>query len=178
MYKCTIIWPHYPETLAPGGGVDLPSAHATYDDYIIDTLPNFRVPRLDTLVVRSEAWNNYGGAGSSDPRAGGFAQAARALSRYAMPRPASHSGAIHAAGIGRVPPRPGAARQSQQEGRHLAPGDKGQELTDRLPTHTVCPSLKTFGIRYRRWHREDERDEIRQLLHKIIESTTKTDTVL
>ena len=47
--ECTIIWPHYPEALAPGGGVDLPACtNFTYDDHIIDTLPNFRIPKLDT----------------------------------------------------------------------------------------------------------------------------------
>ena len=45
--ECTIIWPHYPETLALGGAVHLPVCmHFTYDDHIIETLPSFPVPTL------------------------------------------------------------------------------------------------------------------------------------
>jgi hypothetical protein len=63
MQECTIIWPHCPETLAPGGGVDLPvCTHFTYDSHTIDVLPNFRIPKLDTLVVRNEAWNKPRGS--------------------------------------------------------------------------------------------------------------------
>ena len=63
MEECTIIWLHSPERLAPGGGVGLPvCTHFTYDDHIPNTLPNFRIPKLDTLVVRNEAWNNPKGS--------------------------------------------------------------------------------------------------------------------
>jgi hypothetical protein len=41
-----------------------------------------------------------------------------------------------------------------------------------------CPCLRTFGIRYRRWIREDETDEIVPLLHKVVETRQKTDTPL
>ena len=43
---------------------------------------------------------------------------------------------------------------------------------------TLCPVLKAFGIRDRRWIRDDEGDEITPLLCMIIESKQKTDTPL
>ena len=63
MEKCAIIRPLCPETLTPGGGVGLPiCTQFTYDDHIIDVLPNFHIPKLDTLTVRNGAWNKGRGS--------------------------------------------------------------------------------------------------------------------
>jgi len=42
----------------------------------------------------------------------------------------------------------------------------------------LVPKLKVFGVRYRRWTREDEKDEITPLLEKIILSREKTEVPL
>ena len=49
--ECTIIWPHYPETLAPGGGVPFPSGHTSR--MTITSLMRFRAsapPKLTLLL--------------------------------------------------------------------------------------------------------------------------------
>jgi hypothetical protein len=184
--ECTVIWPHYPETLAPNGGVDLPvCTHFTYDDHIIDTLPNFRIPKLDTLIVRNEAWNK--------------------------PRGSTQLAAVWK-GVGHVTPlKPRVLHlDTQCHDQHLInalmmlPGleqlylglirpdglgkkffgalqaKKGRTSRSSSATYlcVLCPNLRAFGVRYRRWVRQDERDEITPLLHKVIESRRKTDTPL
>jgi len=63
MEECTLIRPCSLETLAPGGGVDLPTCtQFTYDSHTIDVLPNFRIPKLDTLTVRNDVWNKVRGS--------------------------------------------------------------------------------------------------------------------
>jgi hypothetical protein len=186
LVECTIIWPHYPETLAPGGGVNLPvCTHFTYDDHVIDTLPNFRIPKLDTLIVRNEAWNK--------------------------PRGSTQLAAVWK-GVGHfIPLKPRVLHlETQCHDQHLInalkvlpeleelylglvrPDGLGKKFFGALQAKKVrssrsssatyvcpvCPSLRTFGVRYRRWIREDERDEITPLLHKAIESRQKTDTPL
>jgi hypothetical protein len=60
---CTIVWPHHPETLSLYGGVDLPvCTQFTYDDHLIEPMSVFRLPKLDKLVVRNEAWNKPRGS--------------------------------------------------------------------------------------------------------------------
>ena len=184
--ECTIIWPHYPETLAPGGGVNLPvCTHFTYDDHVIDTLPNFHIPKLDTLIVRNEAWNK--------------------------PRGSTQLAAVWK-GVGHVAPlKPRVLRlETQCHDQHLInaltvlPGleelylglvrpdglgkkffgalqaKKGRSSRSSSATYVsmLCPNLRIFGIRFRRWIREDEHDDITPLLHKIIESREKSDTPL
>ena len=60
---CTIIWPHHPEDLPLRGGVDLPvCTQFTYDNHLIEPMSGFRVPKLDKMVVRNEAWNKPRGS--------------------------------------------------------------------------------------------------------------------
>jgi len=42
----------------------------------------------------------------------------------------------------------------------------------------LVPKLKVFGVRYRKWIREKEKDEITPLLDKIIHSREKTEVAL
>jgi hypothetical protein len=55
MEECIIIWPQFPERLERGVGFPA-CTHFTYDDHIIESLPNFHIPKLDSLVVRNVAW--------------------------------------------------------------------------------------------------------------------------
>ena len=184
MKECTIIWPHYPEMLAPGGGVDLPvCTHFTYDDHIIDTLPNFRIPKLDKLVVRNEAWNKP--RGSTQLAAvwnGNTSQEAPLKPRVLHLETQCHDQHLINA-LSMLP---------ELEELHLGvvrPDGLGKKYFGALQakkgrsargthTSTLCPFLKVFGIRYRRWLRDDERDEITPLLRKIVETRLKTDTPL
>ena len=55
---CTIVWPHHPETLRLYGGAGLPACtQFTYDDHLIEPMSDFRLPKLNKLVVRNEAWS-------------------------------------------------------------------------------------------------------------------------
>jgi len=57
---CTIVWPHHPETLRLRVDVDLPvCTQFTYDDHLIEPLSEFRLPKLDKMALRNEAWNIY-----------------------------------------------------------------------------------------------------------------------
>ena len=103
MEECTIIWPHYPETLAPGGMSTSLSARTLH----MMTTSSIRSPTsVSPDSVRNEAWNKPRGSTQlAAVWSGASAQAALGRSRYAVPRPASHQGAVHAAGIGGAPPR-------------------------------------------------------------------------
>ena len=180
LVDCTIISPHYPETLAPGGGVHLPiCTHFAYDDYIIDTLPSFHVPKLDTLNVKNEAWNK--------------------------PRGSTQLAAIWKGGSGQVSPlNPRVLHlETQCNDQHLInalsmlpeleelylgvispdglgkkffgalQADKGKAAGHAGRISVLCPDLRTFGIRYRRWLHDDEADEITPMLYNIVKSRWK-----
>ena len=188
MEECTIIWPHYPESLAPGGGVDLPACtQFTYDDHIIDTLPNFRIPKLDTLIVRNEAWNKPRGSTQLAAVWNGTAGQVAPLKPRVLHLDTQchdqhlinaltmlpeleelHLGVVRPDGLGK---KFFGALQAKK-------GRSSRSAASATHTCTLCPALKTFSIRYRRWIRDDETDEISPLLHKIVESRQKTDTRL
>jgi hypothetical protein len=189
MEECTIIWPHYPECLAPGGGVDLPACtQFTYDDHIIDTLPNFRIPKLDTLIVRNEAWNKPRGSTQLAAVWNGTVGQVTPLKPRVLHLDTQchdqhlinalsmlpeleelHLGVVRPDGLGKKFFTALQAKKGRSSSRTVS-----------STTHicTLCPALKAFGIRYRRWIREDETDEITPLLRKVIETRQKTDTQL
>jgi len=43
---------------------------------------------------------------------------------------------------------------------------------------SLCPNLRVFGLKYRRWLRKDEQDELTPLFRKIVETRSKTGTPL
>ncbi len=184
--ECTIIWPHYPETLAPGGGVDLPvCTHFTYDDHVIDILPNFRIPKLDTLIVRNEAWNKPRGSTQLAAVWKGAGHVTTLKPRVLCLETQCHDqhlinalamlpeleelylGLVRPDGLGK-----------KFYGALQAKKGRSPRSSSAAYVCMLCPNLRTFGIRFRRWIREDERDEITPLLHKVIESRQKLDTPL
>jgi hypothetical protein len=187
LVEATIIWPHYPETLTPGGGVNLPvCTHFTYDDHIIDVLPNFRIPKLDTLIVRNEAWNKPRGSrqlaavwkGTSGhvcplkPRVLHLDTQChdQHLINALMMHPdleELYLGVVRPDGLGK-----------KFFGALQAKKGRSSCLTSVTHICMVCPNLKVFGIRYRHWIRGDEADEVTPLLQKIIESRQTADTPL
>jgi hypothetical protein len=196
---CTIVWPHHPETLQAGGGVDLPvCTQFTYDDHLIEPMSEFRLPKLDKLVVRNEAWNK--------PR--GSTQLASVWGESATPKwltprvlhldTQCHDqylinalqqlpdleelvlGLVRPDGLGKkffnhmvARKLKGASSSGPASGSAHPNGASSSQLVAPL-----LPKLKVFGVRYRRWIREKEKDEITPLLEKIIESRAKTDVPL
>jgi len=184
--ECTIIWPHYPETLALGGGVDLPvCTHFTYDDHVIDTLPNFRIPKLDTLIVRNEAWNKPRGSTQLAAVWKGVGHVTPLKPRVLHLDTQCHDQHLINAlmmlpeleelYLGLVRPD---ALGKKFFGALQAKKGRSSRSSSATFVCILCPKLITFGVRYRRWVREDERDEIRPLLQKVIASRQKTDTSL
>ena len=184
--ECTIIWPHYPEALAPGGGVDLPACtHFTYDDHVIDTLRNFRIPKLDTLIVRNEAWNKPRGSTQLAAVWKGVGHFTPLKPRVLHLETQCHDqhlinaltvlpgleelylGLVRPDGLGK-----------KFFGALQAKKGRSSRSSSAPYVSMLCPNLRTFGIRYRRWIREDECDEITPLLYKAIESRQKTSTPL
>jgi hypothetical protein len=197
---CTIIWPHHPETLHLHGGVDLPvCTQFTYDDHLIQPMSEFRLPKLDKMVVRNEAWNK--------PR--GSAQLASvwsesAISKWLRPRvlhldTQCHDqhlinalqlhpdleelvlGLVRPDGLGKKFFNNMVARRLKGTPSSTGPGSSLAQPNgspNSLLVAPLVPKLKVFGVRYRRWTREDEKDEITPLLEKIILSREKTEVPL
>jgi len=193
---CTIIWPHHPETLCMRGGVDLPvCTQFTYDDHLIAPMLEFRVPRLDRMVVRNEAWNK--------PR--GSAQLASVWGESANPRwlkprilhldtqcfdqhlinalqlhPDLEElvlGLVRPDGLGKKFFNSMVARRLRGTSSPPEPAQLNGASSGLLVAPLV-PKLKVFGVRYRRWIRDEEKDEIKPLLEKIIQSREKSEVPL
>ena len=178
------------------GGVDLPvCTQFTYDDHLIAPMLEFRVPRLDRVVVRLEAWNK--------PR--GSAQLASVWGESANPRwlkprilhldtQCFDQHLINALQLhpdleelvlGLVRPD-GLVKKffNSMVARRLrgtsSPSEPAQlnGASSGLLVAPLVPKLKVFGVRYRRWIRDEEKDEIKPLLEKIIQSREKSEVPL
>ena len=197
---CTIIWPHNPETLCLRGGVDLPVCRQfTYDDHCIEPMSEFRLPNLDKMVVRNEAWNK--------PR--GSVQLASVWGetmnpRWLRPRVLHldtqchdqhlinalqlHSdleelvlGLMGPDGLGKKFFNSMVARRLKgTSALSVSPSEPAQSnvATSSLLVAPLLPKLKVFGVRYRRWMRERGKDEIMPMLEKIIQSREKMEVPL
>jgi len=188
MEDCTITWPHYPETLALGGGVDLPvCTRFMYGDHIIDTLPNFRIPKLDTLIVRNEAWNKprgsmqlaavwNGTAGQVPPLKPRVLHLDTQCHDQHLINALSMLSELEELRLGVV--RPDALGKGFFSALQAKRGNSSRSASGATHVATLCPVLKAFGIRYWRWNRDGEGDEVTPLLRVIIESRQKTDTPL
>ena len=177
MAECTVIWPHRRDTLAPGGGVSLPECtHFTYDDCVIDVLPNFRIPKLDTLTVRHAAWSKpRGSAQLAAVWSGAVDQVASLKPRVLHLDTQCHDQHLMNA-LAMLPEleelylgvvRPDGLCKKFFGALRVGKKRKSSQPSSPTPSFKLCPNLRTFGIRYRRWIREDEHDEITPLLHKI-----------
>jgi len=197
---CTIVWPHHPESLRLHGGVDLPvCTQFTYDDHLIEPMSDFRLPKLDKMVVRNEAWNK--------PR--GSTQLASVWGESVNPkwlRPRvlhldtqcydQHLinalqllpdleelvlGLVRPDGLGKKFLNNMVARRLKGVSSSSGPGSGSAQPNGASSGQLVAPlvpKLKFFGMRYRRWIREKEKDEITPLLEKIIQSREKTEVPL
>ena len=201
LVECTIIWPHFPEALVGQSGVDLSSCTSfTYDDHLLQPLGAFKLSSVDKLVVRNEAWNR--------PRGGqqlGFIWGPNvAIERVIRPRvlhldtqcydqhlitALKMTPQVEELILGLV--RPDALGKKfllamvAKRGRanlHPTNNEEGVAVPgiDSSPgwTASLCPNLRVFGLKYRRWLREHEDDELTPLFRKIVETRSKSDTPL
>jgi len=201
LVECTIIWPHFPETLLGQSGVDLPSCTSfTYDDHLLQPLGAFKLSSLDKLVVRNEAWNR--------PRGGqqlGYIWGPNISMKSILKPRILHLDTQcydqHLITVLKILPhveelilglvRPDALGKKfllamvAKKGRgnvHPTSIEAGEGVSgvDSSPawTASLCPNLRVFGLKYRRWLREYEDDELTPLFRKIVETRAKSDMPL
>jgi len=197
---CTIIWPHHPETLRLHGGVDLPvCTQFIYDDHLIEPISDFRLPKLDKMVVQNEAWNKPRG---STQLASVWSDSAH--SEWLRPRVLHLStqchdqhlinalllhpdleelvlGLVRPDGLGKKFFNTMVAKRLKAVSSSSGPSSSSAQSNGSPSSHLVAPlvpKLKVFGVRYRRWIKGKEKDEITPLLEKIIQSREKTEIPL
>ena len=192
---CTIVWPHHPESLRLQGGVDLPvCTQFIYDDHLIEPISDFRLPKLDKIVVRNEAWNKPRGSAQLASVWGGPGHVSWLKPRVLHLNTQCHDqhlinalqmhpdleelvlGLARPDGLGRkffntmmAKKLKAVSSSSANSGSAQSNGTSSGHLVAPL-----VPKLKVFGVRYRRWFKEEERDVVSPFLEKIIQSREKT----
>ena len=197
---CTIVWPHHPETLRLYGGVDLPACtHFTYDDHLIEPMSDFRLPNLDKLVVRNEAWNRPRGSTQLASVWGESSNPKWLKPRVLHLDTQCHDqhlinalrllpdveelvlGLVRPDGLGKKFLYSMVARSTNGVSSPSGPGFGSAQPNGASSDHWIAPlvpKLKIFGMRYRRWVGDEEEDEITPWLEKIIQSREKTEVPL
>jgi len=197
---CTIIWPHHPESLRLKGGVNLPvCTQFIYDDHLIDPISEFRLPKLDKMVVRNEAWNKPRGSTQLASIWGESAHPPWLRPRVLHLDTQCHDqhlinalqvhpdleelvlGLVRPDGLGKKFFNAMVARRLKGVPSSSGPSSGSAQSSGISSSHLVAPlvpKLKVFGVRYRRWIRDQEKDEIAPLLERIIQSREKTEVPL
>jgi hypothetical protein len=201
LVECIIIWPHFPETLLGQSGVNLPECTSfTYDDHLLQPLGAFNLPSVDKLIVRNEAWNRPQGS----QQLGFIWRLNIPTDRTLKPR-VLHLNTLcydqHLITTLKMNPgveelilglvRPDALgkkfllamlAKKGRENTHLPNNDAGESVSGTgsgpVWTANLCPKLRAFGLKYRRWLRDYENDELTPLFLKILETRSKSDTPL
>ena len=198
LIECTIIWPHFPETLLGQSGVDLPACQSfTYDDHLLQPLGAFKLSSVDRLVVRNEAWNRPRGSqqlsfiwgpnvsieGFLRPRVlhldtQCYDQHLIIALKLVPQVEELVLGLVRPDALGKKFLLAMLAKKGRENHRPTSK-DAGKGI-DSGPTWTasLCPSLKVFGLKYRRWLRAHENDELTPLFRRIVETRSKSDTPL
>jgi hypothetical protein len=200
LLECSIVWPHLPEALL-SRPVDLPiCAHFTYDDHLLQPLMAFHLPSLDKLVIRNEAWNRQRGSQQL-----AFIWGPNLLVEK-IPRPRilhldtqcydQHLinalkmipeleelvlGLVRPDALGKKFLSSMLAKKGRQDSTDTQIIEsEGISMTRSSPAWvaSLCPNLKVLGLKYRRWLRHHETDEINPILQRIIETRAKSPTPL
>ena len=198
--ECQIVWPHHPESLRLQGGVDLPvCTQFVYDDHLIEPISDFRLPKLDKMVVRNEAWNKPRGSTQLASVWGELAHPRWLKPRILHLHTQCHDqhlinalqlhpeleelvlGLVRPDGLGKKFFNTMMAKRLKAVSSSSGPNTGSVQSIGSSSNHLVAPlvpKLKVFGVRYRRWLKEKEKDEITPLLDKIIQSREKTEIPL
>jgi len=201
--ECTIIWPHLPETLLSRDPVNLPvCAHFEYDDHLLQPLTAFNLRSVDRLVIRNEAWNRPRGSQQL-----GFIWGPNIhipMGEFLRPRilhldtqcydqhlinALKMIPEIEELVLGLV--RPDALGKKFLWSMLAKKGREGSTSAHTIMHESIsvtrssgawiaalCPNLKILGLKYRRWLRNHEADEISPILWKIVETRAKSATPL
>ena len=197
---CTIVWPHYPECLGLQGGVDLPvCTQFIYDDHLIEPISFFRLPKLDKMVVRNEAWDQPRGSKQLISVWGESTHTTWLKPRVLHLDTQCHDqylinalqlqpdleelvlGLLRPDGLGKKFFNTMTARRLKAVASSSGPNSGSARSNGTSGSHLVAPlvpKLKVFGVRCRRWLKEKEKDVITPLLEKIIQSREKTEIPL
>ena len=203
LFECTIIWPHLPETLLGRDPINLPvCAHFTYDDHLLQPLTAFNLPSVDKLVIRNEAWNRPRGSQQL-----GFIWCPNIhlpVGKILRPRVLHLDTQCYdhhlISALKMIPEvqelvlglvRPDAlgkkfllsmlAKKGREDSTSANTTGHGSLSVPRSSTAwivTLCPNLEVLGLKYRRWLRDHEADEISPILQRIVETRAKSATPL
>lgn len=203
LFECTIIWPHLPEALLGRDPVNLPvCSQFTYDDHLLQPLTAFNLPSVDKLVIRNEAWNRPRGSQQL-----GFIWGPNIhvpVGKILRPRVLHLDTQCydqHLIGALKMLPemeelvlgivRPDALGKKfllsmlAKKGREDSTSAHAERHESVSMTHSstawivaLCPNVKILGLKYRRWLRDHEADEISPILRRIVETRAKSATPL
>ena len=183
--QCEIIQPLHPEMIVPGCCVNLPvCTKFTYDNNAFDTLPNFCIPTLDTLTIRST--NTLEGFGS-----GPFTVVWSGPSEVALRKPRilhlkTQCDEQHLIEVLTMLPELEELHLDAMDQDRLGQmfftslqAEEKKEWETQEVTHIckLCPSLKSLSIRYSFWV-DGTPDTITPLLDQLVMSRQQTATVL
>lgn len=170
-----------------------------YDDRSIEKLSGFRLPKLDKMIIRNEAWNKTGGSTQlasvwgESANSGWLKPRVLHLDIHCYDQDLINALRLHPnleeLVLGLV--RPSALGKKffnsmvarKVKGTSSLPGPnsistQSNGASSYLLVAPLLPNLRFFGVRCRRWIRETEEDNITPLLKKIIQSREKTEAPL
>ena len=201
LVECVIIWPDFQETPPGHSGVDIPACTSfTYDDHLLQPLGAFKLPSVVELVVWNEAWSRTWGSQQIGFIWGPNVSMERILKPRVLHLDTNCYNQHLITALSMIPQveelvlgliRPGALGKkfllamSAKKGkgnRHptrnvsgggVSGGDSGLSWTVSL-----CPNLRIFGLKFRRWLGEHEVDELSPLFRRIVETRSKSNTPL
>ena len=171
----------------------------TFDDRSIEKLSGFRLPKLDKMVIRNEAWSKRGGSiqlasvwgESANP--GWLKPRVLHLDIHCYDRDLINAlqlhpnleelvlGLVRPSALGKKFFNSMVARRLKETSPLPGPNSVSAQssgASNHLLVAPLLPNLRFFGVRYRRWIRETEEDNITPLLKKIIQSREKTEVPL
>ena len=195
--ESTIIWPHF--RCATPTPLFSECTRFTFDNRAIEKLSGFRLPKLDKMVIRNEAWSKTGGSAQlasvwgESVHSGWLKPRVLHLDIHCYDQDLINALRLHPnleeLVLGLV--RPGALGKKffnsmvarKPKGNSSLPGPnpvsaQSNGTSSYLLVAPLLPNLRFFGVCCRRWIRETEEDSITPLLMKIIQSREKTEVPL
>ena len=185
MTECEITWPRQIETLRKG--TSLPACTSfTYNGRQPNLLSYANLPQLTSLVVGNAVWNPRRGseeliASRVEPMESFFGQWIGLKTLHLDILCHTESIIIILSSVPSLEELMLAVTRPNALGRKFftALMASTSEASDSASwSASVCPNLQTLGLRYRRWIRGSERDNVTCVLPHIIDSRKRTSTPL